>query len=89
MAPDVMLLRAFRDKYLLTNPVGRTFVGLYYRISPPLARMIAGHDFLRSATRTMLAPVIFSIKQPVLFLLIVFSIAGVAIGWRRTRRERS
>lgn len=32
MEPHVKLLRQFRDRFLLTNPVGRTFVHLYYTV---------------------------------------------------------
>jgi hypothetical protein len=88
MAPDVMLLRQFRDRYLLTNPIGKAFVHLYYRLSPPLARMIAGNELLRSATRAALTPVIFSVKQPADALIIVITTAGVLIFWRRTRKRR-
>lgn len=89
IAPDVIMLRAFRDKYLLTNPAGRAFVNLYYRMSPPLARLIAGNKLLKSATRAALSPVIFSIKQPAAFFLIVITMVGVLIFWRRNQRLRS
>ncbi len=64
MAGDVMVLRRFRDKYLLTNAAGREFVSLYYRYSPPLADYIAGHEALRTAARVALTPLVFSIKYP-------------------------
>jgi len=64
MAEDVMVLRRFRDRYLLTNSAGRAFVDLYYRYSPPLADYIAGHEALRTAARIALAPIVFSIKHP-------------------------
>jgi hypothetical protein len=37
MDSHVMLLEKFRDRFLLTNPVGEEFVKLYYAFSPPLA----------------------------------------------------
>jgi hypothetical protein len=43
---------------------GRAFVGLYYRHSPPLARIIARHEALRAATRAALAPLVFAIERP-------------------------
>lgn len=53
-APEVESLRRFRDRHLLTNPVGTAFVRLYYRVSPPFARLIARRPRLRSAVRKTL-----------------------------------
>ena len=36
--PNVILLRNFRDKHLITNRVGRVFVRGYYSISPAISR---------------------------------------------------
>jgi hypothetical protein len=36
-------LRRFRDESMATTPVGRGLVGLYYRISPPVARTLSRH----------------------------------------------
>lgn len=53
-APEVEQLRRFRDKHLLTNPLGVVFVRLYYSVSPPIARLIARKPRLRSAIRKTL-----------------------------------
>jgi len=66
--PQVKVLRAFRDHYLLTNTPGRAFVALYYRVSPPLADFIARHDTLRAVTRLLLTPLILAIAHPGLAL---------------------
>jgi hypothetical protein len=58
MANDVRYLRAFRDEYLLTNFLGRKFVVLYYRISPPVADYIREHEILRTVVRWMLTPLV-------------------------------
>ena len=49
--PHVAVLRAFRDNFLLKTWAGRAFVDLYYRFSPPVARVIAKHTALRMITR--------------------------------------
>lgn len=56
MAQDVQTLRAFRDRYLLTNAPGRLFVRTYYSVSPPIADFIREHDTLRTAVRILLEP---------------------------------
>lgn len=58
MATEVQYLRAFRDEYLLTNPVGRKFVELYYRYSPPIANYVRERESLRSLVRLGLTPLV-------------------------------
>ena len=79
LAREVAVLRVFRDRVLVPNPVGRALVAAYYRLSPPLARVIAQHEALKTATRVMLRPAIigagFALVSPGL-ALVVF-----AVGW--------
>lgn len=42
-------LRRYRDESMAATPVGRGLVGLYYRISPPIARTLARHPGSRTA----------------------------------------
>jgi hypothetical protein len=58
MAKEVNILRIFRDSVLLTNPIGRSLVKLYYSVSPPMADFIAKHDSLRTMVRISLLPVV-------------------------------
>jgi len=58
MAEEVQILREFRDRYLLTNRAGKTFVGFYYTLSPPIAGLITEHAGLRSIVRTGLVPAV-------------------------------
>lgn len=59
LAAEVQILRAFRDQRLVPYQAGRLVVGLYYRLSPALADVIAAHDVLRAATRTALHPIVW------------------------------
>lgn len=54
----VVLLREFRDKFLLTNRYGGWFVETYYRLSPPAAQFISGHPYLKPAVRVVLWPLV-------------------------------
>jgi hypothetical protein len=58
LEPKVMLLRRFRDRFLLKNGMGRAFVDFYYEYSPPIANFIAIHACLRAAARWALLPLI-------------------------------
>jgi YVTN family beta-propeller protein len=62
MAPEVDVLRKFRDRHLLTNAPGRAFVAFYYRYSPALAEAIRPHDNLRAIVRAALWPMVWAIK---------------------------
>ena len=56
---EIMFVRQFRDKHLLTNPLGRVFVSAYYRISPLLAGSVREYPVLRNIAREMLKPIIW------------------------------
>ncbi|MBI4595960.1 MAG: carboxypeptidase regulatory-like domain-containing protein [Candidatus Tectomicrobia bacterium] len=58
LEPQVSILRDFRDRFLLANQPGRMFVEAYYRLSPPVADVIARHETVRAATRIALSPLI-------------------------------
>jgi hypothetical protein len=58
MAPQVALLRAWRDRFLASNPPGRVVVRIYETVSPPIADVLRGSEPLRTTVRWALAPVI-------------------------------
>jgi len=96
MAEEIQILREFRDEYLLTNPVGQALVGLYYRVSPPIAEFITEHPSLKPIVRAGLVPAVTmstvavnttpAEKTAILGLLALVSVA-VAI-WVTRRRGR-
>ncbi|MBN1192047.1 MAG: hypothetical protein JXA46_20005 [Dehalococcoidales bacterium] len=51
LAPEIDILREFRDEVLLKNIAGRAFVKIYYITSPPLADFISEHETLRTLVR--------------------------------------
>ena len=57
-APQVQILRDFRDRYLVTNEYGRAFVDWYYRYGPIGAAYINEHPWLKPAVRAALLPLI-------------------------------
>jgi Beta-propeller repeat len=57
LAWEVVTLRRFRDRALLTHAPGRLLVRAYYRLSPPLARAVASHPLLAAGVRSLLGPV--------------------------------
>ena len=58
LASEVSSLCNFRDRYLLNNDVGKQFVKLYYKLSPPCAKFIACNPFLKKVVRIHLTPLV-------------------------------
>jgi len=54
----VQTLRDFRDSYMVTNPVGRSLVSAYYKLSPPVAEFIDDHPSLKPIVRAGLMPAV-------------------------------
>ncbi len=57
-APCVQILRNMRDRFLLTNNIGKRVVNLYYKYSPPLAHFIENHDNVKIFVRLSLLPLV-------------------------------
>ena len=58
LAGQVEILRQFRDRYLLTNDLGRKFVAWYYRNGPVAANYIKDKPLVKAAVRLALYPLI-------------------------------
>lgn len=91
--PHVKILRKFRDRFLITNITGKSFVNLYYKYSPPLADFIARHDNLRMMVRMTLFPLVgiswMALKLGILptsMLVLLFGI-GLCVGLRKVKRN--
>lgn len=53
--PEVRALRRFRDEKLLPSPVGKWFVGAYYKISPSIAEWLKSKPWLSGKIRMLLS----------------------------------
>jgi len=74
-APQVQVLRDFRDRYLLTNAPGRAFVAWYYHYGPQGAHFLNQHPIFKPVVRLALLPLIvvalFLISTPVAVKILV------------------
>ncbi|MFW6105384.1 MAG: CFI-box-CTERM domain-containing protein [Chloroflexota bacterium] len=96
MAKEVEILREFRDKYLMTNPVGKGLVDFYYKVSPPVAEFITKHPSLKPIVRVGLLPVVAMStlavnttsvgKMGIVGLLVLVS--AVLVVWAKRRRGK-
>jgi len=60
---DIDVLRNFRDEYLMTNPIGRGVVKIYYTTSPPIADVIRNKEELRLIIRESLIKPLVNITK--------------------------
>jgi hypothetical protein len=85
LAPEVTVLREFRDRHLLTNRAGQAFVDWYYAVSPPLAAFIAEHETLKTAVRLGLTPVVYAVKYPAEALAFILLLPASIVVRRRLK----
>ncbi|MDH4259002.1 MAG: hypothetical protein OEW16_01740 [Gammaproteobacteria bacterium] len=88
LAEEVLVLRDFRDRRLLSHPAGRRFVELYETYSPPLAEYIAKSDSARAATRAALWPIAKAVRYPLSAVLCLLSVTFGAVMLRRALKPR-
>lgn len=82
----VRVLRQFRDKFLLTNSWGKSFVAWYYRTSPPWAKWLRESPKARFASKIILAPVVFA---AFLFLNPLWLLLLILLAWGFLRRRKA
>jgi len=58
LACELDVLRAFRDRRMLKSKAGKTMVLSYYKISPPIASVIADRQTLKKIVRTFIDPIV-------------------------------
>jgi tetratricopeptide (TPR) repeat protein len=63
LAPEVKLLREFRDRQLEKKYLGKLLVRFYYQISPPIAMVISNSNILKRITMLILKPLIMMINK--------------------------
>jgi len=62
-APEVMVLRHFRDNVLCKFSAGRILISFYYIISPGIASFIASHEPVQLLTRHMFGTIVFALQK--------------------------
>ena len=91
---QVVILRAFRDRFLIRHPWGQKTVAFYYRHSPPAANWIAGRPKWQKATRMGLIPIVIvcravlhwgPVPTAVIMLLLLSAGMFVLVGIRRSK----
>lgn len=97
-APQVEILRDFRDQILLNSQIGRNFVRAYYAVSPALALAIVDSPNIRKAVRIGLAPFVnlaslslkygFAETLAAIFALLTGSILLAFLVFRSARKTR-
>lgn len=63
LAQEIQVLRNFRDKRLDKSYLGRSFVGLYYKTSPPIADTISQSELRRKIVRMFVDPIVEVVRR--------------------------
>jgi hypothetical protein len=63
LAPEVQIFRNFRDTKLINNKFGKFFIFIYYKISPPIAKIIEKNIYLKKISRSILKLILRFIKN--------------------------
>lgn len=60
---DVMYLRSFRDEVLVKNLLGRTFIDIYWKIGPQLAKFVAKSGSLRKYSKLLISQLVVFLRR--------------------------
>ena len=74
-----MILREFRDRYLMSHGPGRALVRFYDRTSPPLAAYLREHEAVQTVTRWALTPVVYGLAHPLVTVTLAALLSGVVV----------
>jgi uncharacterized membrane protein YfcA len=93
---QVVVLKDFRARFLLTNRAGMMFVRFYNQWSPPLADFIRKHEAARIVTRCLLYPLLgfayivlhTSAAQKVAVVMVLIFLSYLMVFRRRTPQEK-
>lgn len=85
LAQDIDVLRELRDEYLLNSTLGSAFVDSYYRLSPPIADVVAQYPAMATFVRVVISPVILLLQLP----MWVFGMLLCLIAFSTTKKIRS
>lgn len=77
--PNVVALRKFRDKHLLTNPIGTFLVNQYYQKGPALSDYVKNSGFSIATIRIGLIPLILALKYPIYVGCIIILLAIILV----------
>ncbi|MFH1777554.1 MAG: fibronectin type III domain-containing protein, partial [Candidatus Omnitrophota bacterium] len=58
LANEVKVLCDFRNRYMMSNKLGRKLIGLYWEYSPPFAAYLSDKELLKTIIRVCLRPII-------------------------------
>lgn len=96
LEPHVLIFREFRDHSLQTSSLGRWIISFYYHTSPPVARALIRHGWLKPIARAALLPALaialFFVKvtaiQQLLLIVLVVVLTLIILKRRRAQFAR-
>ena len=91
LAPDVIALRIFRDKFLAKSLPGRILISTYYQISPILIDFFEAITWIRPVLKSLLQLTVWSIQyaQYINFTLITLIFLSTLLFFRIIRGQKS
>ena len=85
LEPHIDAVRAFRDRHLTTNLIGRVVADGYYAVSPTIGVVIDSYPVLKTAVRIAVTPLVYAIAYPT--AAVVALVAALALLMVRVRRR--